>query len=60
MHHWSGMCDNLYTNKQLADIINNDITQTPAKTRILNIDVLFTDEISMISAKVFFPTWLPV
>ena len=53
------MCDNRYTNKQLADIINNDITQTPAKTRILN-TVLFIDEISMISAKVFFPTWLPV
>jgi ATP-dependent DNA helicase PIF1 len=47
------MRDNRYTNQHLLELLQNDISLKSSRDRILTVDTLIIDEISMISAKVF-------
>ena len=53
LHHWAGMRDNRYTNIQLLDLLNNNISFKSTKKNIFRTETLIIDEMSMISSDVF-------
>ena len=50
MHHWAGLGDGSLTPQELAPRIHTD-AMTERKLRIIKCEVLFIDEIGMISSK---------
>lgn len=53
IHAWSGIRDGRLTNEALAQQILNDDAELETKQRIQNTDVLFIDEIGMLSKVTF-------
>ncbi|CAG2207257.1 PIF1 [Mytilus edulis] len=53
IHSWSGIADGRYSNEALREKIENNEHYAKYKQNILNTDVLFIDEISMLSKKLF-------
>ena len=52
IHHWAGLSDGRYENTQLLQLFQTDSWEA-ARQRIRNTDILFIDEISMLSQRVF-------
>ena len=53
IHKWSGLNDGRFTNQKLIHLISNDERYAATKRRILNVDILIIDEISMMSRVMF-------
>ncbi|XP_071166174.1 uncharacterized protein [Mytilus edulis] len=53
IHSWSGIGDGRYSNEVLREKIENNEHYSKYKQNILKTDVLFIDEISMLSKKLF-------
>lgn len=52
LHRWAGIEDGRHMNQNLLHLIETDERFISVKKNFLNVDVLFIDEISMISSKV--------
>ena len=53
LHHWCGVMDGRYSSNQIYELMLNEGSYGGAKNRILVADVLFIDEIGMLSLKMF-------
>lgn len=53
LHHWCGIMDCRYSEEKMQELIMNDDKFAAARGRIVKADVLFIDEIGMLSRKVF-------
>ena len=53
IHKWSGLNDGRFTNERLIHLISNDERYAATKRRILDVDILIIDEISMMSRVMF-------
>ncbi|XP_062600182.1 uncharacterized protein LOC134261804 [Saccostrea cucullata] len=53
LHHWCGIMDCRHSQERLHELMRSDDRFTAAKDRIQKADVLFIDEIGMLSKKVF-------
>lgn len=53
LHHWRGIMDCRYSEEKLHELMMNDDKFAAASGRIMKTDLLFIDEIGMLSRKVF-------
>lgn len=53
LHHWCGVMDCRFSQEKLQELMRSDDRFAQAKSRIERAEVLFIDEIGMLSKKVF-------
>lgn len=53
LHHWCGVMDCRFSQEKLQELVRSDDRFAQAKSRIERAEVLFIDEIGMLSKKVF-------